>query len=173
VATPPVGIWEKEHVPDGDHLFMRAHRTFIRNGVLTHGVFKDHGGGMSTDWERYSTPAETRARAAKPAENGIIMMVAGSVRSIDRLIVEHTPKDTNRSHTDVIGEKTTEVRFKLQRIAEWAFAVNDPMVSVEFANEGMKRLRVCKILQLAVEADFPCAMANLNSDIIADKWQPI
>ena len=49
----------------------------------------------------------------------------------------------------------TEILENLHRPAEWAFAVNDPMVAVEIANEGMKRLRIGKVLQLSVKADFP------------------
>jgi methyl coenzyme M reductase subunit D len=47
------------------------------------------------------------------------------VRSIPQ-VVSHTPIQDcpelpdNRAHTDVIGEKTVEVRVKLGRIVTWA-----------------------------------------------------
>ena len=52
--------WPVEDIPDGDKLFMRVHRNWCPGGDLSPGVFRDHGGGMSTDWERYSTPQEAR-----------------------------------------------------------------------------------------------------------------
>ena len=48
-----------------------------------------------------------------------------------------------------------EIFENLLRPAEWAFAVNHPIVAVEVANEGMKGLRIRKMLQLSVKADFP------------------
>jgi hypothetical protein len=125
VAAPPVAGWPKEEIPDHDRLFMRAHRVFVSQGKLAPGVFRDHGAGMSSDWERYSTAAETLKRAADPSKNGIIQLVAGSVRAIEGLTVEHTPILTNRAHSDVIGEKTTEVRLRLKRAAQWAILVNE------------------------------------------------
>ena len=47
-----------------------------------------------------------------------------------------------------------EIFENLFRSAKWAFTVNDPMVPVEVADEGMKRLRIRKMLQLSVKADF-------------------
>ena len=48
-----------------------------------------------------------------------------------------------------------EIFEALLRPAEWALAVNDPMVPVKVANEGMKRLRIRKMLQFSVKTDFP------------------
>jgi hypothetical protein len=76
---------------------------------------------MSTEWEKYSTPKEARDRAKKPADNGVIVMIAGEVSAIPRLIVRHTPDVERRvrAHTDVLGPKDTEVRVKLSRISRW------------------------------------------------------
>ena len=46
-----------------------------------------------------------------------------------------------------------EIFENLLRSAEWAFTVNNPLVPVEVANEGMKRLRIRKMLQLTVKTD--------------------
>ena len=46
-----------------------------------------------------------------------------------------------------------EIFENLLRPAEWAFAVNDPLVAVEVTDEGMKGLRIRKMLQLTVKAD--------------------
>jgi len=120
MASPPLAGWPIEEIPDQDRLFMRVHRIFVSQGKLAPGVFRDHGGGMSTDWERYSTAAETLRRAAAPSNNGVIQLVAASVSAIARLTVEHTPIVSNRAHADVFGEKTTEVRLRLKRVAHWA-----------------------------------------------------
>lgn len=81
---------------------------------------------MSTDWERYSTPTETLHRAAEPSKDGVIQLGAGSVRGIEGLTVEHTPILANRAHTDVFGEKTTEVRLRLERVARWTILAKAP-----------------------------------------------
>lgn len=56
--------WESESIPDESVLYMRVHRAMLNaNGEPVLDAFRDHGGGMSTDWEKYSTPAQTRRRA--------------------------------------------------------------------------------------------------------------
>ena len=111
--------WESEIIPDLARLFLRVHRSYIREGRPVPGAFRDIGAGMSTDWDKYSTPEESRARARKPDENGIVEMNTATVRGISALVVEHTPSRqfNNRAHTDVVGEKTEEVRVKLRRLA--------------------------------------------------------
>lgn len=79
---------------------------------------------MSTDWRKYSTPEVSRSRARNPALNGVIGMPVVGIRRVP-LAVNHTPqhgrdgRQPNRAHTDVVGEKDTESRLKLLRIAEW------------------------------------------------------
>lgn len=115
-----VGNWPVEVVPDEDRLFMRVHKNNIRDGEPLPGAFKDHGGGMSTDWEKYSTPAETRERGAQAAANyGIISLPVGDTRNIPGLSVVHTPLNDNRAHTDVFGQKDTQARVMLGRICRW------------------------------------------------------
>ena len=113
--------WESEDIPDTDVLYMRVHwRQLDEDGVLIPGAFKDIGGGMSTDWDKYSNPDQTRARAADPTANAVIAMSVGEVRTVPGQIVIHTPslEFNNRAHTDVIGEKkkNPEVRLKFTRI---------------------------------------------------------
>jgi hypothetical protein len=110
--------WPVEPIPAPDRLFMRAHRVFFTSGQLAPGVFRDHGEGMSMDWERYSTPERTRLRAKHPEDNAVIQMVAADVRAIPPLTVEHRPVPENRAHSGVIGRKDPEVRVKLRRIAQ-------------------------------------------------------
>ena len=47
-----------------------------------------------------------------------------------------------------------EIFENLLRPAKWALTVNNPMVAVEVANEGMKGLRIRQMLQFSVKADF-------------------
>lgn len=112
-------IWPIENIPDADILYYRIHRKQIEQsgGRIARGHFKERGGAgatatppsMSTDWSAYSSPAESRARAAQPEENLIVSLPVGRVREIDAVSVVHSPVqnepevEDNRSHTDVFG----------------------------------------------------------------------
>jgi hypothetical protein len=119
--------WPKEEIPDSHVLYMRVHKNNFVNGSLTIVALKDHappeGGrpGMSTDWCRYSTPQETRSRDTRTPENyGVVKMQVGTVREIPGTGVEHTPRPTNRAHSDVFGDKNDqEIRLKLKRAMLW------------------------------------------------------
>jgi hypothetical protein len=117
--------WIPEQIPDQDCIFMRVHQGYVKDGDLIPGVFRDHGRGMSTDWEGHANPFETRARAKKPEENGVISLVVGAVRQEVRLLVEHAPDEAtrNRAHTEVVGEKTPRVRVLLHRMFRWEIAL--------------------------------------------------
>jgi len=75
---------------------------------------------MSTDWQKYARPEDTRSRANKPEDNAIIQIIVREVCQIADQVVVHTPdpKTNNRAHTDVFGEKTPEARLKLSRISK-------------------------------------------------------
>ncbi len=108
---------------------MRVHEMWRRNGSISPGAFRNHGKGMSTDWEKYTTPRETRQRAKQPERNGVIRLHVGSVRELPEQQVEHTPdvQQANRAHTDVFGKKDEEVRVKLRRIAEVVVPFDAPV----------------------------------------------
>lgn len=121
-----VVVWPVEDIPGDAKIYMRAHRMYFRP-KLQPGVFRPHDGGMSVDWEKYSTPEETRQRAAKPEDNAVICLPVEGVRAIDRLDVKHTPDHTlgseNRAHSDVLGipdggEDQTEIRALLLEISK-------------------------------------------------------
>lgn len=128
VDEPPnaVNNWSPEPIPDQNELYMRIHCNLIRDGNPIPGAFRDHGRGMSTDWNKYSTPTDTLNRAKEPKKNGVIRLRAGDVRAIPNQVVEHSPDPltSNRAHTDVIGTKDEEVRLKYTRIYSWV--VNPP-----------------------------------------------
>jgi hypothetical protein len=92
-----------ELIPDSDRLFMRVHVELLRSGALRPNIFREQNGAMSVDWEKYSTPAESRARAAVPLQNGIVSLVAGKVRKVEGLTVGHEPLKKNRSHSGIRG----------------------------------------------------------------------
>ena len=77
---------------------------------------------MSTDWEKYARPSETRGRGRVPAENGVVSLSVAGLRLLPQTVA-HTPADANRAHTDVTGDKTAEVRMKLRRLAIWEIPV--------------------------------------------------
>ena len=119
-------MWEAEAIPSEAVLYKRLHRQDIdEKGSPKPGAFRNTPAkedGMSTDWNKYSTPHETRQRAKSPEANIVIAIVAGEVRAIEGQRVEHTPVNPteeqpgNRAHTDVFGEKTTEARLKFMQI---------------------------------------------------------
>ena len=124
-------MWSKEQIPAEATVFMRIHRTWMRGGEVMIGAFQDREGGMSVDWNEYSTAEQTRLRARRPAENGVVGMIVGATRSIEGLLVEHDPiqentldaqgkpVSPNRAHTEILGAKTEERRVKLSRIYSW------------------------------------------------------
>lgn len=116
-------MWPKEDIPDTDLLLMRVHiKTHAAKGMLSLGALQNRDGGMSTDWNKYATPSETRSRGRRPKdEYAVIQMQVGEVRAVPNQVVEHTPiYPTNRAHTEVFGEKDEEVRVLLKRCAAWA-----------------------------------------------------
>lgn len=109
--------WPIEEIPDADSVFMRAHRNNFRDGELLPGVFRVHNTGMSVNWDKYASAEETKQQASKnPEHNAVISMPVMSIRGIDDLRVEHTPKPSNQAHSDVLGllgEHRTEIRLLL------------------------------------------------------------
>jgi hypothetical protein len=116
-------MWPVEEVPDNDRLFMRIHKNHLTNDDFLLMVFRNRGRGMSTDWEKYATPDQTKGRAKEPQDNAVISMVAGDVRRVPRQSIEHDPQPENRAHTEVAGEKdkkkNPEARVKFSRIWKW------------------------------------------------------
>jgi len=82
---------------------MRVHVGQLTGLELHTGIFREHQGAMSVDWERYSTPSETRNRHPDPNSVGVITLGAGAVRSIDGMEVRHEPVQSNRAHSGIHG----------------------------------------------------------------------
>src|SRR5437870_13118924 len=70
VANEIGTTWEAEEIPNEDFLFMRVHHSYLDDdGESIPGAFRNQPpkiGGMSTDWQKYSTPEHTIARARQP-----------------------------------------------------------------------------------------------------------
>ena len=113
---------------------MRVHKSLVQpGGRLLPKAFENHRdpsspskeAGMSTDWEKYSTPEECRQRVRQvgrdPNNYEVIQLNVGKVREIPDQRVEHTPifepPILNRAHTDVLGEKDEEARLTLFQIS--------------------------------------------------------
>lgn len=123
--------WPKEEIPDNHLLYMRVHRNNLDkfgepNSVALKDNVPPEGGrpGLSVDWCRYSTPEETQGRTGKPEKYGVVKMVAGTVRAIPGLTLEHAPLPDNRAHSNIYGDKRDqEIRVLLTRALDWVIAV--------------------------------------------------
>lgn len=116
-------MWPVEEIPDAHSVFMRVHFDSVSDGAPMPGAFRDRCTGMSTDWEKYADPEQTRDRGRKPAaEYGVIELPVSDVRAISGLSVVHEPLDDNRAHSGVHGIKSnpTKYRVLLVRISQWA-----------------------------------------------------
>jgi hypothetical protein len=140
VANEIILIWESEDIPDDAILYMRIHKNNLKSGhPIINNVFRLRPNeiGMSTDWDKYSTPQETRKRAKNPLDNAVIALSVGEVRRIPNQEVIHSPVHAdltaeppilaNRSHTDVTGIKDTEARLKFSRIYTMAVELDEPL----------------------------------------------
>ena len=122
MADPQV-IFAVEAIPDEALVFMRAHKTRIKNGLPTPSAFAPKGNGrLSVEWEKYATPEQTRLRGKVPEDNAVVQMVTGQIRGIrEDLDVEHVPLETNQAHSEINipldHVEQTQVRLLLNRIA--------------------------------------------------------
>jgi hypothetical protein len=137
------GVWLVEVVPDEDSLFYRVPiADFVGRDFRPHpGVFRENKGSMSCDWEKYSSPAETRRRTGKPEVFGVLRLEAGEIRGIRGLHVEHDPVyPDNRAHSSVLGlgpskgidaearAKLVGLRYELSELfADWEIHPNAPV----------------------------------------------
>jgi hypothetical protein len=120
--------WPVEGVPDDSLLYLRVHRSLLKDGTPLPGAFKnrpDGADGMSTNWDRYATPAGTRAGGKQPPDAyAVVSLQAGPVRALPGQEVEHRPVSDNRAHSEVVGIKSAEVRVKLRDLHRLVIAVD-------------------------------------------------
>ena len=133
-------IWEPEEIPNAGKLFMRVHVRQLLKDKLHPGIFRPHRGrstdspaGMSTDWEKYSTAEQTRNRHPNPESNGVISLIAGIIRSIEGLRVQHEPINDNSAHTEVYGlEGVNKVRRRKKLFDHFNVWLIDPYQASPF-----------------------------------------
>ena len=116
--------WPVEEIPDAADLYKRIHKYHVRDGGIIPFAFKDYA--MSVDWDKYSTPAETRGRGPQAAANyGVVALPAGGARNVPGQAVVHTPARPNRAHSEVRGEKDEEARVRLRRLCIWIIPLGE------------------------------------------------
>lgn len=139
-------MWAIEEIPDPDSLFYRVSIRWLRKDLkVAPGLFSENKGSISSDWEKYSSPTDTRARQGRPEQYAVIRMVAGRVREIKELTIKHSPVHNvpgqvdNRAHTDIFGLLSREgdrpdlgrkLRIRLalyERFSTWEIAPNAPV----------------------------------------------
>jgi hypothetical protein len=106
-----MNVWPVEEISVEDSLFYRVPVSWLRPSSLkvTTGIFRENKGSISTDWDKYSTAAETRARQGGPERFAILRMGVGQVREIDGMSVLHEPVQNlegqidNRAHSSIYG----------------------------------------------------------------------
>jgi hypothetical protein len=119
------GPWIPESIPGTDSVFYRVPIGWLRKDQRPHtGVFKKNGDSMSTDWEKYSTAADTQARPTNPSRFAVLRLPVDCVRKIQGLTVIHdpvyepdrTPPNINRAHCSIHGlDASTEIGYE-QRV---------------------------------------------------------
>lgn len=139
-------LWPIEGIPDEASLFYRVPVTWLRPDARPFpGIFRENKGSISTDWDRYSAAAETRARQGRPERFAIMKLHAGGVRGITGLTILHAPTQNvsilpdNRAHTDIFGLEQQadsmpvlgwkeKIRSELyKRFNTWEIAPGDPV----------------------------------------------
>ncbi len=120
--------WDSEEIPDEDSVLRRVHQNHIQDGEVSPAAFVAKDQLLSTNWRKYSSAEQARLRARIPAKNGVVSFKAGRLRRIGQT-VRHSPdwELQDRSHTDVGGPKSPEVRLKMVDMLEWCIRPEDPI----------------------------------------------
>lgn len=141
--------WIKEVIPDDAILYCRVHKNFIssKTGKPKESAFHNTpktGDNLSSDWNKYTTPKESRALIGRQYRFGktefkdpnVFFIIQLETEKISAKIIgqtiEHDPVfnepeldgiPNNRAHSIIIGDKNDpEIRLKFVEICEWAIA---------------------------------------------------
>jgi hypothetical protein len=109
-------MYPKERILNEDLVYRRVHKNLVPDGVISPGalwITRNSSDAVSVDWNKYSTPLETRNRSLNPGNYAVVSLIAGKVRAIDALTVMHDPQPDNRAHSLIDGEKTDKTRVLL------------------------------------------------------------
>jgi hypothetical protein len=136
---------KQEEIPNEDSLYCYIHQANIhpKTGNPRAAAFQNtpkEGDNLSSDWSKYTTPEETKARVGKqykfgskefknPNLFGVVSFQVGTLRSHDfSQEVRHDPilndpeiegQPNNRAHAIIIGEKDEEIRLKMVAECDW------------------------------------------------------
>jgi hypothetical protein len=141
--------WEVEDVPNDAFLYVRIHKDKIENKGISVGLPKpsafkntpETGPDLSSDWNKYSTPQQSREHIGKEYRHGkdefknpldffIVSFKVQDILDLDlNQKVEHSPRQDNfpdeiagspwnRSHCSIIGD-AEERRVRMIDIAKW------------------------------------------------------
>ena len=131
-----------EPIPDNDQLLVRVPRYHvdIDGSIIRKTMAKKEVNGRmrkSCDWEKYSTPDQTRRRASRgpngrdPDDFGVASAQAGEVRGLvlaegrqAQQSVIHAPAFGNRAHSVIDGPDDLEIQMKLTRLLKWRIRIN-------------------------------------------------
>jgi hypothetical protein len=129
-----MGQWPQEDIPDDGLLYIRVHKQNItKDGAIRLAAFSDQKdpsvpddpGALSSSWKKYcETPELARAKARRPIDNGVAGASAGEIRKVPQM-VEHKPFVDDQAHTNICGEKTTDVRVALLKAFEWCLKIGE------------------------------------------------
>ncbi|KKL13759.1 hypothetical protein LCGC14_2522540 [marine sediment metagenome] len=129
VEKTNVTKWSIENIPDKDDLYYRMHKMYFEDNpnIIPGSGFRPQGESLSVDWNKHSTPEQSRQRATIPDDNRIVETNVGDVRAIP-LIVIHNPDHArmNRAHTDILGligvskSELNKLRSQLATLSDWA-----------------------------------------------------
>ena len=139
-------FWENEPIPNTDKVYCFIHSIANVNpttgkprAAAFHNTPKQ-GDNLSCDWEKYSTPHETKTRIGQQFKNGttefknsnlfgVVEFVTGILKTEEyNQQIQHDPifnnpeivgTPNNRAHSIIIGEKDEEIRLKMVEIAHW------------------------------------------------------
>ena len=125
--------FELEFIDNDQKLFYRIHKTNIDNDInddklkIKPAAFdpmpRPTSVEMSVNWQKYSSPTETKNSARKPENVGVLSFLTLKVRiSPVNLKVTHAPT-INQAHShihEVVSEvNDPQIRLKLRNICEW------------------------------------------------------
>lgn len=118
------------NIPDGDNVYMRVHHQNIilenNKKVILPIAFDIKGdGGLSVNWDKFSSPESTQSGARKPQSNNVISMKVEKIRKLDSALdVKHVPLDDNYSHSEIFNipprkPNGMKVRVQLMDLSKW------------------------------------------------------
>ena len=118
-----------EEIPNTDKVFLRIHKVNLnldkeeeKEKIKPYHSFEQKGeDGLSVDWSKYATAENTKLRAKKPEDNGVVSFSVNQLRDVS-LTVVHKPQNY-QAHSLIkdIPKKINDlgIRLILRDICKW------------------------------------------------------